>query len=130
MSHRASVTSDCPHSDEWGSTMAREPRPVRAGAVTQENNSMRLKLALAACTGAIMLLPAMRAAVNSPVADAAMKGDRTTLTALLAQKADVNAQQADGATALQWAAYRNDLSLADELIAAGANVKLANRNGV
>ena len=30
-------------------------------------------------------------------------------SALIQQKADVNAPQADGATALQWAAYRNDL---------------------
>ena len=39
----------------------------------------------------------------------------------------MNAPQADGATAIQWAAYRNDLEMADLLIAAGANVKLANR---
>ena len=47
--------------------------------------------------------------------------------ALIAQKADVNAAQADGATAMQWAAYRGDLELADLLIAAGADVKKANR---
>ena len=69
------------------------------------------------------------AAAPSPVADAAMKGDAQALRRLIAQKADVNAAQADGATALQWAVYRNDLSLANLLIAAGANVKLANRDG-
>jgi ankyrin repeat protein len=41
----------------------------------------------------------------------------------------VNAQQADGATALQWAAYNNNLALADVLIKAGANPKLANHDG-
>jgi ankyrin repeat protein len=41
----------------------------------------------------------------------------------------VNAPQADGATAIQWAAYRDDLEMADLLIAAGANAKLANREG-
>ena len=41
----------------------------------------------------------------------------------------MNAPQADGATAIQWAAYRNDLALADVLITAGANVKTANRDG-
>ena len=35
-----------------------------------------------------------------------MKGDRAAVRALLQQKADVNAPQADGATAIQWAAYR------------------------
>ena len=35
----------------------------------------------------------------------------------------------DGATALHWAVYRDDLELADLLIRAGANVKAANREG-
>jgi len=69
-------------------------------------------------------------AANSPIADAAMKGDAAQVRALIAQKADVNAEQADGSTALQWAAYRNDLAIADVLIAAKADVSLANRNGV
>ena len=65
----------------------------------------------------------------SPVADAAMKGDKVAVKTLLQQKADVNTPQPDGATALQWAAYRNDLDLADLLLSAGANVKLANHDG-
>jgi ankyrin repeat protein len=69
------------------------------------------------------------AAGNSPVADAAMRGDKTAITNLLKSKADVNAPQPDGATAIQWAAYKNDLALADTLIAAGANVKAVNRDG-
>src|SRR5580658_3124290 len=69
------------------------------------------------------------AAVNSPVADAAMKGDTAALRVLIQKKADVNVVQADGATAIQWAAYRNDSDMADILIAAGANVKVANREG-
>ena len=60
-------------------------------------------------------------AIDSPVADAAMNGDRAAVRLLLQKKADVNAPQADGATALEWAAYRDDLELADLLIAAGAN---------
>jgi ankyrin repeat protein len=67
--------------------------------------------------------------VNSPVADAVMKGDRTTVKSLIQQKADVNVPQADGATAIQWAAYKNDLEMADLLIAAGADVKKASREG-
>jgi uncharacterized protein len=66
---------------------------------------------------------------NSPVADAASRGDKAAVQALIKQKADVNAPQPDGATAIQWAAYRNDLDLADILIAAGANVKAANKDG-
>src|ERR1019366_4042254 len=68
-----------------------------------------------------MALAAFAAAVPSPVADAAAKGEKAAVRTLLQQKADVNAPQADGATAIQWAAYRNDPELADILIAAGAN---------
>jgi len=69
------------------------------------------------------------AASKSPIADAAMNGDAAGVRALVQQKIDVNAAQADGATAIQWAVYRDDLEMADVLIAAGADVKLANREG-
>jgi uncharacterized protein len=69
------------------------------------------------------------AAGRSDVADAAMKGDKAAVRTLIQQKADVNAPQPDGATALHWAAYRGDQELADILIKAGANAKVANREG-
>lgn len=77
----------------------------------------------------LLTLPLSGWAAVSPVADAVMNGDAATLHALLKQKADVNAPQADGATAIQWAAYHDDLETASRLIAAGANVKTANREG-
>ena len=58
-----------------------------------------------------------------------MKGDKAGVQSFLKQKADVNAPQADGATAIQWAAYQNDLEMADMLIGAGANVKTPNSDG-
>src|SRR6266513_2756753 len=70
------------------------------------------------------------AAGPSAVADAAMKGDKAALRALLQQKADVNAPQVDGATALHWAVYRDDVEAADLLLRAGAHVDAANREGV
>ena len=42
----------------------------------------------------------------SPLADAVQRGDASTIQALLKKKIDVNAPQANGATALHWAAYR------------------------
>ena len=90
--------------------------------------SSSITTSIAACTAALVFCLCASAA-NSPVADAAMKGDRDGLRSWLAQKADLNAPQADGATAIQWAAYRDDLEMADLLISAGANVKLANREG-
>src|SRR5262245_41882790 len=67
---------------------------------------------------------------RSDVADAVMNGNRTVLRALLQQKADVNAAQVDGATALHWAVYRDDMEAARLLISAGAKVDAANREGV
>ena len=57
------------------------------------------------------------------------KGDAAAVRALIQQKADVNAVEADGATALHWASYRDDLVSADLLIRAGANVNAANDLG-
>jgi ankyrin repeat protein len=77
----------------------------------------------------IAALAAPLFAAPSPVADAAMKGDKAALKTLLAQKSNVNAPQADGATAIQWAAYKNDLEMAEMLVSAGADVKARSREG-
>ena len=90
--------------------------------------SSSMTTSVAACTAALALCLCAYGA-NSPLADAAMKGDKAALRSLLEQKADVNAPQTDGATAIQWAAYRDDMEMAGLLISAGANVKLANREG-
>src|SRR5581483_7188488 len=67
------------------------------------------------------------AASSSSLADAAQGGNRDEVRALLKQAADVNASQADGMTALHWAAMRNDAELAQTLLYAGANVKATTR---
>jgi len=69
------------------------------------------------------------AADRSDVADAAMKADVTTVRALISKKADVNAPQVDGSTALHWAVHRDNPDMVEALIKAGANAKAANRNG-
>ncbi len=71
-----------------------------------------------------------QAPATSDVADAAMRGDTAAVRALLAKKADVNAAQGDGATALHWAVFKGDRELATVLMRAGANPKAANREGV
>jgi ankyrin repeat protein len=68
-------------------------------------------------------------AATSDVADAVQRGDLTAVRALLAQKADVNVPQADGATALHWAVYREDVEAVEVLLRAGANAKAANQYG-
>jgi len=70
------------------------------------------------------------AAADTAVADAAMRQDHATLKELLSQRADVNAAQVDGSTALHWAAHWADDETAAALIRAGANVQAANRYDV
>ena len=67
-----------------------------------------------------------RAARRTPPKERIARGFAT----LLKQRADVNAPQVDGMTALHWAAYHDDLETAELLVQAGANVKAANRYGV
>jgi len=76
-------------------------------------------------TGGTMLF----AAGDTRLPDAAMQGDKTAVRTLLQQKADVNAAQGDGNTALHWAAYRDDLDMAQALVKAGASLKAATRIG-
>ena len=90
---------------------------------------MGMRRLVGSCAVGLLLSMASLGAAGSDVADAVMRGDTAAVRALLAQKADVNAPQADGATALHWAVYREDLATADLLIRAGANVKAANREG-
>jgi ankyrin repeat protein len=74
-------------------------------------------------------LALLAASAPSDVADAVMHGDRVAVRKLVEQHADVNAPQADGATALHWAVFRSDKELLDILLKAGANPKAANRDG-
>jgi ankyrin repeat protein len=90
---------------------------------------MRIRYFIVTGVAVLALYLTVSGAPASAVADAAMAGDRAGVQATLKQKMDVNAQQADGATAIQWASYRNDLEMADVLIAAGANVKTPNSDG-
>ena len=62
--------------------------------------------------------------------DAARNQDWDGLRVLLEDGADVNASQGDGATALHWASYWDDLGSVALLIGAGADVNAANDLGV
>jgi ankyrin repeat protein len=68
-------------------------------------------------------------AANSDVADAAQRRNKEALRSLIQQRADVNAAQPDGATALHWAAHFNDLEAVTLLLKAGAKANVANRYG-
>ncbi len=85
------------------------------------------QLILALALAAVLAVPGLVIA-QSEVADAAMSGDVAAVRTL-AETADVNARQADGATAMHWAAYLGNVEMAQVLIDAGADVGVANRNG-
>ena len=70
------------------------------------------------------------AAPDTRLIDAVRRIDPTAVRRLLEQNVDVNATQPDGATALHWAAHRNDLAIADLLLRAGAKVDAADEGGV
>lgn len=66
---------------------------------------------------------------ESPVADAAMRGEVEQVRTLLRAGEDVNAAQGDGMTALHWAAENGEVELAQMLLYAGANVGAVTRLG-
>jgi ankyrin repeat protein len=68
----------------------------------------------------VLACVAQQATAASDVADAVMRHDPVQLKQLIAAKADVNAAQKDGTTALHWAAYHGDASAAATLLAGGA----------
>jgi len=67
---------------------------------------------------------------NSPLADAAMRGDKAAIATLIKQGVDVGAAQGDGMTALHWAAEKGDAEMAETLVYAGANVSAVTRIGL
>ena len=69
-------------------------------------------------------------ALASGLIDAVKAGDRPTVKTLIARKTDVNAADADGATALHWAARAGDDALVAMLLAAGADATKTTRLGV
>jgi uncharacterized protein len=73
--------------------------------------------------------PAVASAAGSDAADAAQRKDLTALRAMVSRKVNVNAPQADGTTALHWAAHYNDVAAVQLLLKAGANPSTANRFG-
>lgn len=88
------------------------------------------RLALFVVTALLQLAVLASAVGKAPLADAVENRDTRAAGALLEKKTDVNSPQADGMTALHWAAHYDDASEVKRLIAAGADAKATNRYGV
>ena len=69
------------------------------------------------------------AAADSPVAEAAERGDLEAVRTLLREGADVNAAQGDGMTALHWASEGGRIEMAETLIRAGGDLEAVTRVG-
>ena len=81
--------------------------------------------------GALLLLSVgIAGASDVRVVQAVRDGDSAAVRALLERKADVNAPEVDGTTALHWAVRADDAETVARLIRAGAKVNAANRYGV
>ena len=69
-------------------------------------------------------------AAGSPLIEAVKKQDVQAVRTLLKQQGNINATEADGFTALHWAAQRNDMQLVELLLGAGANAKASTRYNI
>src|SRR5215510_15792850 len=90
---------------------------------------MNIRHVLGCCVVLVISASGLCAA-TSELADAVMNRNKDAVRSLLLRKADVNAPQPDGTTALHWAVRQDDADTVDLLIRAGANVSAANREGV
>ena len=91
-----------------------------------------LTTALSICAMVALSLSTLTHAAPAGAAafvEAAMNGNRDAVKALLKDGADVNTTQADGMTALHWAAQKGDVELAKMLLYASANLKATTRIG-
>jgi uncharacterized protein len=69
-------------------------------------------------------------ALATDLATLAERQDWSTVTGRLSAKVDANASQADGTTALHWAAYHDQADILEGLLAAGAKPDATNRYGI
>src|SRR4051794_5714383 len=88
-----------------------------------EEHLMRIgKSTLGRCALSLLPFAALLGAGDSKLAEAVKNKDKNSITALLRQHVNVNEAQGDGATALHWAAYWDDLEVADQLLKRSSNV--------
>jgi ankyrin repeat protein len=78
----------------------------------------------------LLSVAGIAAASDLRLVDAVKNKDQDAVRSLLQQHVDINAAEADGSTALDWAAHWNDLETAEQLLRSGANVNAANDYGV
>lgn len=91
------------------------------------SGALRRILRVCALAGPLSLAAA---ALDQTLIDAVRYDDRAAVARLVGDGANVNARQADGTTALAWAAMRSNVEIARALLKAGADPDLANELGI
>jgi uncharacterized protein len=94
------------------------------------SGSFRILLTGVVVAWLIATSPTASSAETLALIDAVKQSDAVAIKALLDRRADVNAPEADGTTALHWAVHRQDGQTVDLLIRSGAKVSASNRYGV
>jgi ankyrin repeat protein len=90
--------------------------------------AIRLPAGIALCLS--VGLSGTLTAQSGRIVDLAKQQNRAAVRTLVAAGGDVNVAQADGATALHWAAHWDDVEMAGLLLRAGARIDAANDFGV
>jgi ankyrin repeat protein len=93
-------------------------------------NRHRVASAVGAASLAALFALAAQNATAAGIAAAARTGDLDAVKKQLAAGANVNTPEADGTSALLWAAYQSSPELVELLLKAGADVNAANAFGV
>ena len=113
-------------------TAAPDADSFTPGVRSPERTSRRCRVravAAAVCLAAVLALAPVSAAVEAPLADAAMRRDVDAARGLIARGADPDAAHGDGLTALHWAAQHGDMKILGLLLDAGADVETRTRLG-
>ena len=88
------------------------------------------RVAVASFLGLLLAAPVVAQQPGRSLLHAVRNQDHEAVRNLLRKSTDVNVRQPDGATALHWAAYLDDVETAKLLIGAGAVPDVANQLGV
>jgi len=99
------------------------------GAAAARNHGDEQRAAVARLPTADEVAASARPVTDLRLIEAVKDIDTAAVRGLLKSRIDVNAAQGDGATALHWAAHRDDLPIADLLIRAGARANVWNDLG-
>ncbi len=121
--------ADCGGGTTANRSAARPLEPAERWGFLSGDAVQRGRLLLAGFLVAAVSSTAVAEPPDLRLLNAVREIDHVTLRALLQEGVDVDAAQPDGATALHWAAYLDDIEAARLLIEAGASADPANELG-